>query len=119
MLRLPTLPPCTPPSLSSQMARHGMRSLFMWLVALPVVLAGSVPPTLMVLWVASTSYIFLGIDELGSQVSTVPPHTRRQVSRPRLLGITPQSKGSQSPIPLTLPPRPLLHSDPNTRALGT
>ena len=42
------------------MARHGMRSLMLWLLALPVVLAGSVPPALIVLWAASTSYIFLG-----------------------------------------------------------
>jgi putative membrane protein len=50
------------------MARHGMRSLLLWLLALPVTLAGSVPPLLIVLWAASTSYIFLGIDELGAQV---------------------------------------------------
>ena len=50
------------------MARHGMRALVMWLLLLPVTLAGSVPPALIVLWAATTSYIFLGIDELGAQV---------------------------------------------------
>ena len=50
------------------MARHGMRCLMLWLLALPVTLAGSVPPLLIVLWTAATSFIFLGIDELGAQV---------------------------------------------------
>ena len=50
------------------MARHGMRSLILWLVALPVVLAGSLHPLVIALWAAATSYIYVGIDELGAQV---------------------------------------------------
>ena len=50
------------------MARHGMRALIMWLGALPLVLAGSLPPAIIVLWAATTSYIYIGIDELGAQV---------------------------------------------------
>jgi len=50
------------------MARHGMRSLTLWLLSLPVVLAGSMPPLMVAFWSASTSYIYLGVDELGSQV---------------------------------------------------
>ena len=50
------------------MARHGLRSLTIWLLALPLVLAGSMPVPTIVLWTASTSYIFLGLDELGAQV---------------------------------------------------
>ena len=50
------------------MARHGMRSLTLWLCALPVVLTSSMPPVLVGLWTAITSYIYLGVDELGAQV---------------------------------------------------
>ena len=50
------------------MARHGMRSLALWILAVPIVLTNSMPPQLVALWTGSTSYIFLGIDELGSQV---------------------------------------------------
>jgi len=50
------------------MARHGLRSLTIWLLALPLVLAGSMPTMCVVLWVASTSYIYMGLDELGAQV---------------------------------------------------
>ena len=45
------------------MARHGLRSLTIWLFALPLVLAGSMPVPTIVLWQASTSYIFLGLDD--------------------------------------------------------
>ena len=50
------------------MARHGMRSLTLWLCGLPVVLSNSMPPLLVALWTAATSYIYLGVDELGVQV---------------------------------------------------
>lgn len=50
------------------MARHGMRSLALWLCALPLVITSSMPPLLVAMWTASTSYIYLGVDELGVQV---------------------------------------------------
>jgi predicted membrane chloride channel (bestrophin family) len=50
------------------MARHCMRSLTLWLLALPVVLTQAMPPLLVGLWTAITSYIYLGVDELGAQV---------------------------------------------------
>lgn len=50
------------------MARHGMRSLLLWLLLLPVVLAGTIPPLAVAAIVAVTSYIYVGIDELGVQV---------------------------------------------------
>ena len=50
------------------MARHGMRSVTLWIAALPIVLAPSMPPLLVALWTASTAYIYLGVDELGAQV---------------------------------------------------
>ena len=50
------------------MARHGMRSVTLWIAALPIVLAPSMPPFLVALWTASTAYIYLGVDELGAQV---------------------------------------------------
>lgn len=50
------------------MARHGLRSLSLWLLSLPVVLTGSMPPIFVALWAMGTSYIYLGIDELGAQV---------------------------------------------------
>jgi len=53
-----------PPS----MARHGMRSLTLWIMGLPLVLTNSMPALLVAFWTATTSYIFLGIDELGTQV---------------------------------------------------
>ena len=50
------------------MARHGMRSLLLWLLGLPFMLAGQLPWFAVVLCVATTAYIYLGIDELGVQV---------------------------------------------------
>ena len=50
------------------MARHGMRSLTLWILALPIVLTASMAPLLVALWTAITSYIYLGVDELGAQV---------------------------------------------------
>ena len=47
------------------MARHGMRSPLLWLVGLPFMLAGQLPWLSVVLCVATTAYIYLGIDELG------------------------------------------------------
>jgi len=50
------------------MARHGLRSLTLWLALLPLVLAGSMPAFFVVMWVATTSYIYMGLDELGAKV---------------------------------------------------
>ena len=50
------------------MARHGMRSVTLWILALPIVLTSSMAPALVALWTASTAYIYLGVDELGAQV---------------------------------------------------
>jgi putative membrane protein len=50
------------------MARHGMRSLTLWILALPVVLTRSMPAILVAVWTSITAYIYLGIDELGTQV---------------------------------------------------
>ena len=50
------------------MARHGLRSLTLWILALPLVLTGSISPILVALWTASTSFIYLGVEELGAQV---------------------------------------------------
>ena len=50
------------------MARHGMRSLVLQMGLLPVVLAGTMPPLAVAATVAVTSYIYVGIDELGVQV---------------------------------------------------
>lgn len=52
------------------MARHGMRSLTLWLCALPVVLVGQLPPLCIAAWAFTTSYIYIGIDELGAQART-------------------------------------------------
>ena len=50
------------------MARHGMRSLTLWILGLPIVLANSMPPLLVALWTATTAFIYLGVEELGAQV---------------------------------------------------
>jgi len=50
------------------MARHGMRSLTIWLLGLPIVLCTAMPPLIVSLWTAATAYIYFGIDELGAQV---------------------------------------------------
>lgn len=50
------------------MARHGLRSLTIWIMALPVVLAHSMNPLINGLWTAATAYIYLGVEELGCQV---------------------------------------------------
>ena len=57
------------------MARHGMRSLVLQLLLLPVVLAGTMPPLAVAATVAVTSYIYVGIDELGVQAE--PPRSSR------------------------------------------
>ena len=53
-----------PPS----MARHGVRSLTLWLLGLPCVLAGTMPTAFVFLCCISTSYVYMGLDELGAQV---------------------------------------------------
>ena len=48
---------------------HGAeRSLALWLLTLPVVLVGQLSPPLVLFYVAATSYIYVGIEELGVQV---------------------------------------------------
>merc|ERR1711934_607432 len=50
------------------MARHGLRSLTLWILGLPIVLTSSMPPILVALWTATTAFIYLGVEELGAQV---------------------------------------------------
>mmetsp|Transcript_31357 Transcript_31357/g.70459 ORF Transcript_31357/g.70459 Transcript_31357/m.70459 type:complete len:329 (-) Transcript_31357:240-1226(-) len=50
------------------MSRHGTRSLFLWLLAQPLVLAWDAHPAVNALWLAATTFIYMGIDELGVQV---------------------------------------------------
>jgi len=57
------------PPIPPNMARHGMRSVMLWLGLLPIQLASSgLPPLAIAVCAATTSYIYLGIDELGVQV---------------------------------------------------
>jgi len=53
-----------PPTLS----RHIVRCLQLWLFGLPFVLAGTMAPLCVGLWVFVVSYAFVGIDEVGVQV---------------------------------------------------
>ena len=48
--------------------RHVVRSMALWLLALPLALIGSMPPLAVVCFSTATAYIFLGIEELGVQV---------------------------------------------------
>lgn len=50
------------------MSRHIVRSLLLWLVGFPLVLAGTMAPWCVAGWVFVTSYIYVGIDEVGVQV---------------------------------------------------
>jgi hypothetical protein len=50
------------------MARHIVRCLQLWLFGFPFVLAGTMAPITIAAWVFVTSYIFVGIDEVGVQV---------------------------------------------------
>jgi len=50
------------------MSRHVVRCLQLWLLGLPLVLAGSMAPPTTAFWVFITSYIFVGIEEVGVQV---------------------------------------------------
>ncbi len=50
------------------MTRHVVRSVCLWLLAMPLALIGSMPPLSVVFFTAATAYIFLGIEELGVQV---------------------------------------------------
>lgn len=86
------------------MARHGMRSLVLWLLLLPLVMSGAgVPPLGVALCAATTSYIYLGIDELGVQVEQpfkiLPLWVRSPLSTPRHFG--------SSPLPPLCPSIPL------------
>ena len=61
------------------MSRHAIRSLLLWLLALPLGLAGSLSPTSMAAWSLLVSYIFVGIEEVGAQVEQpfeITPMTR-------------------------------------------
>ena len=50
------------------MSRHVVRCLMLWLVGLPFVLVGTMSPLATALWLFITSYIFVGIEEVGVQV---------------------------------------------------
>lgn len=50
------------------MSRHVIRCLLIWLFSLPIVLASIMGPLQNALWVGLTAYIFIGIEEVGSQV---------------------------------------------------
>jgi len=50
------------------MSRHVVRSLVLWLATLPFVLAGTMTPRSIALWVGLVGYIFVGIEEVGVQV---------------------------------------------------
>ena len=50
------------------MSRHIVRCLQLWLVGFPFVLAGTMAPLSVAVWVFATAYAFIGIDEVGVQV---------------------------------------------------
>jgi len=50
------------------MTRHVVRSMGLWFLAMPIGLIGSLSPAAIVAFTFATSYIFLGIEELGVQV---------------------------------------------------
>jgi len=51
------------------MTRHGLRSLTLWFLALPAVMAANqVQVPLTVAWTAAIAFIYVGIEELGVQV---------------------------------------------------
>jgi len=50
------------------MSRHIVRCLVLWLFALPLLLAGTMNRCAVSLWIFVTSYIFVGIEEVGVQV---------------------------------------------------
>ena len=50
------------------MSRHGLRSMTMWMMALPIVFSFSIPPIVNVAWTCAIAFVYLGIDELGVQV---------------------------------------------------
>jgi len=50
------------------MSRHIVRCLQLWLMGFPFVLAGTMAPMAVAVWVFVVSYAFIGIDEVGVQV---------------------------------------------------
>ena len=46
------------------MSRHVVRCMMLWFLALPLVLAGTMAPLSIALWVGATCYIFVGIEEV-------------------------------------------------------
>lgn len=59
-----------------------MRSLALWLCALPLVITSSMPPLLVAMWTASTSYIYLGVDEVGTAFNAARTGWRLCLFRP-------------------------------------
>jgi len=61
------------------MSRHVIRCMLLWLLGLPAVLAGTMAPANIAMWVFFVSYIFVGIEEVGAQVEQpfeITPMTR-------------------------------------------
>ena len=61
------------------MSRHIVRCMQLWLLGFPFVLAGTMAPITVAIWVFATSYAFVGIDEVGIQVEQpfeIVPMTR-------------------------------------------
>ena len=50
------------------MSRHVTRCLLLWLIGLPLVLSGRLPPVAAAVATAVTTFIFAGIEEIGAQV---------------------------------------------------
>ena len=48
------------------MSRHIVRCLLLFFFGLPFVLAGTMAPTTVAIWVFVVSYAFIGIDEVGA-----------------------------------------------------
>jgi predicted membrane chloride channel (bestrophin family) len=50
------------------MSRHTLRSLALWLLALPFALKGTMAPGTVAMSAFATAYVYVGIEELGVQV---------------------------------------------------
>ena len=63
------------------MTRHLVRSLLLWLGAMPLTLIGTMKPLVIGAWVFVTAYIFVGIEDVGSQVNG-GTHSLRSIAGP-------------------------------------
>ena len=84
------------------MARHSMRSLTLWILGLPIVMANSMHPLIVALWTANTAFIYLGVEELGAQVEQPSAISHQPSASSPLPSAISHQPSAISPLPSAL-----------------